>query len=103
MLKYIHNIRLAASRVCHYDWSKYDQYCHKKKRFPSSFENTVGYALWVMFVNTSTGLANSPDVLPDHCGSSGVNSSFLGSLGSGTNIIDFESQTKPELFTNKTR
>ena len=49
-----------------------------------------------MFVNTPTGLANSLDVLPDHCGSSGINSSFLGSSGSGFNIIDFESQTKPE-------
>ena len=28
--------------------------------------------VWVMFVNTTTGVANSPDEPPDDCGSSGI-------------------------------
>ena len=70
MLRYMHNICSTASRVCHNDWSKYDE------RYPSSSWGIVVYELWVMFVNTPKGLANSQDETPDHYGSSGINSIF---------------------------
>ena len=85
----------------HNGWPKYDElYRFKKERCPSSFWGTVDYELRVMFVNTPTGLANSPDEPPDHCGSSGIHSSFPCSSESRINISDYESHTKPEQFTN---
>lgn len=64
MRRYTHGIRLAASRVDHNYWSKYDeQYRFKKKRYPSSYwgGGPVDYKLCVKFVYTTTGLTKFPD------------------------------------------
>lgn len=52
MLKYMHNIRLAAGRQGHLGWAKYDkQFRLKMERHPTSSWGVVDVKLWVMFIS----------------------------------------------------
>lgn len=52
MLKYMHNIRLAAGRQGHLGWAKYDeQFRLKMERHPTSSWGVVDVELWVMFIS----------------------------------------------------
>lgn len=52
LLKYIHNNRLAASRMGHAGWSKYDeQYRFKKIGTRSHYGGIVDSELWVMYIS----------------------------------------------------
>ena len=99
MLRYMHNVRLAANRVGHNGWSKYDQqYRLKKERNPSMSWGVVDYELWIMFVNTPSGPAQSSSVTSYQGNLSGVNSSFRSNSGAKTSTCSREawSGTKPE-------
>ena len=53
LLKYMHNVRLAASRVSVIGWSVYDeQYSLRMARFPHSFWRDVDMELWLLYVST---------------------------------------------------
>lgn len=52
MLKYMHNIRLAAGRQGHLGWAKYDErFRLKMERHPTSSWGVVDVELWVMFIS----------------------------------------------------
>ena len=91
----MHNVRLAASRVGHNGWSKYDeQYRLKKERNPSVSWGVVDYELWIMFVNTPSGPAQSSSVTSYQGNSSGVNSSFRSNSGAKTSSREAWSGTE---------
>ena len=80
---------------------KYDeQYRLKKEHNPSMSWEVVDYELWIMFVNTPSGPAQSSSVTSFQGNSSGVNSSFRSNSGAKTNSREAWSGTKPEQSTN---
>ena len=65
LLRYMHNIRLAASRVGHSGWARYDeQFRLKKKRHPSSSWGVIDYELWVMYININVPSSQPPQQPP---------------------------------------
>ena len=78
----MHYVRLKANRDDHNGWYKYvEQYRLKKEHNPSLYWWTVDYELWIMFVSTQSGQAQSSSVTSVQDTYSGVNSSFRSNSG----------------------